>query len=65
MPKEIFAECKNTKAGPKGEIWLTDAIQQLIDKGMNFEYEISKHIIDIGTREQYEEAQELAKKLGL
>ena len=46
-------------------MWLTDAIQILIDEGTNFEYEISKHIIDIGTHEQYEEAQELAKKLNL
>jgi len=65
MPKQIFGACKRVKVGPKGEMWLTDAIQMLINEGMNFEYEISKHIIDIGTHEQYAEAQELAKKLNL
>lgn len=65
MPNRIFHACKNVTAGPKGELWLTDAIQSLIDQGMRFEYEISKHILDIGTHEQLAEAQELAKKLNL
>ena len=65
MPKQIFSACKKIAPGPKGEYWLTDAIQLLIDQGMNFEYEISKYILDIGTHEQYADAQELAKKLGL
>lgn len=65
MPIEIFDACKKIPKGPKGEYWLTDAIQLLIDKGMTFEYETSRHILDIGTHEQYKEAQELAKKLKL
>ena len=65
MPKEVFTACKKIPKGPKGEYWLTDAIQMLIDDRKLFEYEISEHIIDIGTHEQYKEAQELAKKLDL
>jgi len=65
LPKEVFIKCKNVKVGPKGEYWLPEAIQMLIDEGKTFEYELSKHIIDIGTPEQYEEAQDLAKHLGL
>ncbi|MBW2970420.1 glucose-1-phosphate thymidylyltransferase, partial [Candidatus Woesearchaeota archaeon] len=65
MPREIFDACTLVEPRHKGEYWLTDAIQLLIDKGMVFEYEVSNHIIDIGTHEQYAEAQELAKKLGL
>lgn len=65
MPKEIFNACKKVKPKAKGEMWLTDAIQLLIDSGKAFSYEKSQHIIDIGTHEQLAEAQELAKKLGL
>ncbi|HLF55161.1 MAG TPA: nucleotidyltransferase family protein [Candidatus Nanoarchaeia archaeon] len=65
MPKEIFEACKKVKPKTKGELWLTDAIQILIDSGKTFSYEKSKHILDIGTHEQLAEAQELAKKLGL
>ncbi|MCX6708045.1 MAG: nucleotidyltransferase family protein [Candidatus Woesearchaeota archaeon] len=65
FPGEIFDACKKVPAGLKGEHWLPDAIQLLIDKGVVFEYEISKHILDIGTPEQLAEAQDLARKLGL
>jgi len=65
MTKKIFSACKKIKPGPKGEYWLTDAIQLLIDGGTVFEYEISKHILDIGTHEQLAEAQDLARELGL
>jgi dTDP-glucose pyrophosphorylase len=65
LPKEIFDACKEIKPGLKGEKWLPEAIQILLDKGMNFEYEIAKNILDIGTHEQLAEAQELAKRLGL
>ena len=65
MPREIFGACKEIKPGPKGEYWLTDAIQLLIDRGVVFEYEVSKYILDIGTHEQLAEAQELARILGL
>jgi bifunctional UDP-N-acetylglucosamine pyrophosphorylase/glucosamine-1-phosphate N-acetyltransferase len=65
LPREIFAACKKVKPSVGAEYWLVDAIQILIDSGMTFEYEISENILDIGTQEQYQEAQELAKKLGL
>ncbi len=65
MPNKIFEACKKIKPGPKGEYWLTDAIQLLIDGGTTFEYEVSKHILDIGTHEQLAEAQDLARELGL
>ncbi len=65
LPRSVFDACKKVPQGPKGEYWLPEAIQMLIESGMVFEYEVSKHILDIGTPEQYAEAQELAKKLGL
>jgi len=65
MPREIFDACKKVEPKQKGEYWLTDAIQILIDKGVVFEFEISKYILDIGTHEQLAEAQDLARKLGL
>jgi len=65
LPHEIFKACKEVKQGLKGEYWLPEAIQMLIDAGIEFEYEVCSHILDIGTPEQLEEAQELAKKLSL
>lgn len=65
LPHEIFKACKEVKEGVKGEYWLPDAIQMLIDKGIEFEYEVCSHILDIGTPEQLAEAQEMAKKLNL
>ncbi len=65
LPRDIFDACKKVPQGPKGEYWLPEAIQMLIDRGMIFEFEISKHILDIGNHDQYAEAQVLAKKLGL
>ncbi len=65
LPKEIFEACKKVPEGLKGEKWLPDAIQMIIDKGIIFEYEIVRHILDIGTHDQLKEAQDLAKELGL
>lgn len=65
LPQEIFHACRTVKPSHKGETWVTDAIQMLIEQGMTFEYETSKHILDIGTHEQLYDAQILAKKLGL
>jgi len=65
LPQEIFEACRTVKPGLKGEYWLPEAIQMLIEKGHSFEYEVSKHILDIGTHEQLAEAQELAKRLNL
>ncbi len=65
LPHEIFKACKEVKQGIRGEYWLPDAIQMLIEQGIVFEYEICSHILDIGTPEQLAEAQILAKKIGL
>ncbi len=65
LPKKVFAACKAVKPGPRGELWLPEAIQMLIEQGVDFEYEICNHILDIGTHEQLAEAQDLARKLGL
>ncbi len=65
LPKQIFETCKTVKAGVKNEKWIVDAIQMLIDSGKTFEYEKSKHILDVGTHEQLAQAQQLAKELGL
>lgn len=65
FPQEIFTACSQIQPGLKGEYILTDAIQQLIDKGIHFGYVKSEHFIDIGTPEQLAEAGKLAKKLGL
>lgn len=65
LPAKIFAACRVLSPGLKGEYLLTDAIQHLINQRIEFNYVISEHIIDIGTLEQLEEAQQLAKQLGI
>lgn len=65
LPKEIFEACRKVKPGLKGEKWLPEAIQMLIEQGIKFEYEIARHILDIGTHDQLKEAQDVAKELGL
>ena len=65
MPKEIFEECKHVPLSKRGEYEFSDALQALIDKGFNIEYEPVEHCMDIGTHEQLKEAQELAKKFSL
>jgi dTDP-glucose pyrophosphorylase len=65
FPREIFAECAAVKTGIGGELWITDAIQALIDKGTDFSFVNIQDWIDIGTPEQYAEAQVLAAKLKL
>lgn len=65
FPSAIFTACAQVQPGLKGEYLLTDAIQKLIDAGVDFGYVKSKHILDIGTHEQLQEAQGLAKKLRL
>ena len=64
FPKEIFAACERVKPGINKELWVIDAIQELIDSGTKFEFREVKRWLDIGTLEQYEEAQALAKELG-
>jgi len=65
LPHEIFDACKNVKQSVAGEYWITDAINDLIAQGIKFEFREVKQWVDIGTFEQYDEAQQLARKLGL
>lgn len=65
FPKEIFAACERVTPGIGKELWVIDAIQDLIDHGTKFEFREVKQWVDIGTHEQYAEAQILAQKLGL
>ena len=65
FPLQIFQTCKEIEPGVKGEFQIVDAIQKLIDYGISFGYQVSQHIIDIGTHQQLREAEELARKLGL
>jgi dTDP-glucose pyrophosphorylase len=65
LPRAIFDACAKLVPGRLGEYWLIDAINDLIAQGMPFEFVEVPEIIDIGTPEQYAEAQELAKKIKL
>ena len=65
LPKEIFSAIKRTEPDTTGEIRIVHAIQNLINEGKIFKYEVVDGWLDIGTHEQLEEAQELAEKLGL
>ena len=63
LPKAIFAAGKKIGRGAGNEFRLVDAIQLLIDEGKRFHYEPLTQWLDIGTKEQLEEAHELAKKI--
>ncbi len=65
FPKQIFPACRKVKPSPRGEFEINDAIKILINQGYNFTYEISTHVIDIGTFEQLSQAEAVAKELGL
>ncbi len=65
FPVTIFDACRKISKSPRGEYEITDALQYLIDRGARFEYEVGEHILDIGTLEQFQKAQVLAKKWGL
>lgn len=65
LPRAVFDACAKLQPGRLGEYWLIDAINDLIAQGTLFEFIEVPEIIDIGTPEQYAEAQELAKKLKL
>jgi UTP--glucose-1-phosphate uridylyltransferase len=61
----IFKALETTKPGKNGEIQLTDAIQKLIDDGLNvFAVKLDKSYthLDIGSPERYWEALELSYK---
>lgn len=65
LPQEIFDACQKVMPGVLGEYWIIDAINDLITQGTKFEFCEVKRWMDIGTLEQYKEAQTLAKELGL
>jgi dTDP-glucose pyrophosphorylase len=65
LPKEIFIACENVRPGAGGELLVIDAINDLIAQGVKFEFREVRRWLDIGTLGQYEEAQALAKELGL
>ena len=63
FPREIFEACEKIPLSPRGEYEITDAIQLLMDQGKIFEYEVIDNWLDVGTMQQLEEAQKLAKEL--
>lgn len=65
MPKDIFDEINLIKADKTGELRTVYAVQNLINKNKIFKFMKVSDWLDIGTHEQLEEAQELARKLGL
>ncbi len=65
FPPQILSFCENLKVSARGEFELTDAIQGLIDQGVVFEAEITDKILDIGTHDDLELAQGLAREFGL
>ncbi|PIN73291.1 hypothetical protein COV20_03615 [Candidatus Woesearchaeota archaeon CG10_big_fil_rev_8_21_14_0_10_45_16] len=65
FPREIFAACKRLEPSLRGELEVTDAIKMLIKGGKKFTYVKTPNILDIGTQEQLQEAEGLAKKLRL
>lgn len=63
FPKHILELCATLEPSPRGEYEITDAIQMLIDEGIRCEFELVKDCLDIGTHEQLQQAQEIAKEL--
>lgn len=63
LPKEIFEAGKKIGKGAGNEFRLVDAIQLLINEGKKFHHETLTQWLDIGTLEQLQEAQELARKI--
>lgn len=63
FPKTIFDKCKQLVPSPRGEYEITDAIQMLLDEGVQCTYEIIENWLDIGTHEQLAQAQEIARQL--
>ena len=59
FPKKIFEALHRIPLSSRGEYEVTDAIQILIDEGTKFRCEKVQKVIDIGTIEQFEEAQKL------
>lgn len=63
MPREAFAAIKAIKPGAGGEYRFVDAIQHMIDNGKTITFHALDNWMDIGTIQQLEEAQQLAKDL--
>ncbi len=60
FPHEIFDACKELIPSARGEFEITDAINLLIERGVEFKY-LKTEILDIGTPEQLKEAEEIDK----
>lgn len=63
FPPEIFSAIEETKPSPRGEIEVTDSIQILISRGVEFyAYEPKSEWVDVGTWETYFKAVVLSLK---
>ncbi len=60
FPKRIFEVLHKIPLSPRGEYEVTDAIQLLIDEGVEFKCENAEKVVDIGSPEQLEEAQKFS-----
>lgn len=63
MPKAAFDAIPHIDAGAGGEFRFVDAIQHMINNGKTITYQELDTWLDIGTPEQLEEAQKLAKNI--
>ncbi len=61
FPHEIFDACKELIPSARGEFEITDAINLLIERGVDFKY-LKAEVLDIGTPEQLKEAEEIGWK---
>lgn len=62
LPKEIFDGIEKTKKSERGEYELTDSIQKLIDKGIDFDFLEIQKWQDIGTKESLKKARSKYKR---
>ncbi|HDD05159.1 MAG TPA: hypothetical protein ENF51_01570 [Candidatus Aenigmarchaeota archaeon] len=62
LPKEVFKAIDKVPLSPRGEYELTDAIQLLLDSGVEFKVlPIRSYWIDVGTLDKLNMAQEVMK----
>jgi dTDP-glucose pyrophosphorylase len=57
FPVQIFEACKKLTPSPRGELEITDAIQDLIEESIGFECVKTDKILDVGTKAQLDAAQ--------
>ncbi len=62
FPKKIFWAIENIGKSVKGEYWITDAINFLADRGVEFEILKIRKWIDIGTPENLKKGEILLKR---